>query len=74
MLQDAVERNLAIIGEAINRMLKLKPDINISKARRIVDARNIIIHSYDSLDNTQIWAIIINHLPLLKKEVEALLK
>lgn len=73
MLQDAVERNLEIIGEAISRILRLKPDINISNARRIVDARNIIIHRYDNLDNTQIWAIIINHLPVLKDEVEILL-
>lgn len=73
MLQDAVERNLEIIGEAISRILRLKPDINISNARRIVDARNIIIHRYDNLDNTQIWAIIINHLPVLNDEVEILL-
>lgn len=44
MLQDAVERNLEIIGEAINQMLKINPLVPISNARRIVDARNKIIH------------------------------
>ena len=74
MLQDAVERNLEIIGEAINQLLKIQPDIKITNARRIVDARNKIIHGYDSIEPVNIWAIIINHLPILNAEVEELLK
>jgi len=73
MLQDAVERNLEIIGEAINQLLKINPSIYISNARRIVDARNKIIHGYDSLEPVNIWAIIINHLPVLKEEITTLL-
>lgn len=73
MLQDAVERNLEIIGEAINQLLKINPSIQISNARRIVDARNKIIHGYDSLEPVNIWAIIINHLPTLTQEVADLL-
>ncbi len=73
MLQDAVERNIEIIGEAINKLLILQPDIPITNSRRIVDARNKIIHGYDSIENTQIWGIIILHLPVLKKEVKDLL-
>ncbi|HCY41159.1 MAG TPA: antitoxin [Prolixibacteraceae bacterium] len=73
MLQDAVERNLEIIGEAINQLLKINPSIPISNARRIVDARNKIIHGYDSLEPVNIWAIVINHLPTLKQEVTGLL-
>ncbi len=44
-----VERNIEIIGEAMNRILKICPDINITSARKIVDTRNYVIHSYDSL-------------------------
>jgi uncharacterized protein with HEPN domain len=73
MLQDAVERNLEIIGEAVNKILAFEPDIEISNSRRIVDVRNKIIHGYDEIENAQIWGIIINHLPTLKKEVEKLL-
>lgn len=73
MLQDAVERNLEIIGEAINQLLRINPAIPISNARRIVDARNKIIHGYDTLEPVNIWAIIINHLPILKQEVVNLL-
>ena len=74
MLQDAVERNIEIIGEAMSRLLKIEPEINITNSRRIVDARNKIIHGYDEIENVQIWGIIINHLPTLKVEVEQYLQ
>ncbi|MCF6357172.1 MAG: DUF86 domain-containing protein [Draconibacterium sp.] len=73
MLQDAVERNIEIIGEAMNKILKIDSQINISNTRRIVDARNKIIHGYDEIENAQIWGIIINHLPTLKIEIEKFL-
>ena len=72
-LQQAVERNLEIIGEATKRILEIEPAINISNARRIVNARNRIIHGYDDIDNVEIWSIIINNLPILKKEINGLL-
>jgi uncharacterized protein with HEPN domain len=65
MLQQAVERNFEIIGEAVNSLLKLNPEIKITDARRMVDTRNKIIHGYDSIQPAQIWNIIINHLPSL---------
>ncbi|MDE6395698.1 MAG: DUF86 domain-containing protein [Muribaculaceae bacterium] len=68
-----VERNIEIIGEAMNRILKIRPDIAITSARKIVDTRNYVIHSYDSLIPEILWAIVVNHLPLLKKEIEAML-
>ena len=70
----AVERNLEIIGEALNRILKKNPNIPITDSRKIVDTRNRIIHSYDSVTEDVIWLISIKYLPILKKEVEALLK
>ncbi len=69
-----VERNIEIIGEAVNRILKINSSINITSARKIVDTRNYVIHSYDSLIPEILWAIVINHLPILKKEVNNLLK
>ncbi len=73
MLQDAVERNLEIIGEAVNNLLKIDSSIAISNARRIVDTRNKIIHGYDSIEPVNIWAIVVNYLPILKAEVNQLL-
>lgn len=64
-----VERNFEIIGEAMNRILKIDPEISISSARKIVNTRNLVIHSYDSLDKEILWGIVIRHLPVLKAEI-----
>lgn len=69
----AVERNIEIIGEAMNRILKKKETIEISQARQIVDVRNRIIHGYDSVSDNIIWAIIVQYLPILHKEVSTLI-
>ncbi|WP_222439142.1 HepT-like ribonuclease domain-containing protein [Echinicola salinicaeni] len=55
LLRRAVERELEIIGETTNRLLKIKPDIEINEARRIVNLRNWVIHAYDNVDNIIIW-------------------
>lgn len=73
MLQHAIERNLEIIGEAVNSLLKIDPEIKITSARRMVDTRNKIIHGYDEIQPEQIWNIVINLLHILKHEVENLL-
>ena len=72
-LRLAVERSIEIIGEAMNRILKIDPDIPISNAKAIVGTRNRIIHAYDAISDDIIWAIIVNHLSKLKEEVTALL-
>lgn len=72
-MQDAVERNLITIGEAINLLLKKANHITITNSRRIVDTRNRLTHGYDEIEATQIWHIIINHLPLLRIEVTDLI-
>ena len=72
MLKRAIERNLEIIGEAMNRIIKEDPGFPIQEALRIVGLRNQIIHAYDSISDENIWAIIINHLPKLRSEVDKL--
>lgn len=74
LLKRAIERDLEIIGEAVNRILKIQSDFPIENARRIVSLRNQISHGYDSISDENIWAIVINHLPHLKEEVERLIK
>lgn len=69
MMQRAIQMNIAIIGEAMNRLLKDYPEIPITKARKIVDTRNYVIHGYDSVSHEMIWSIVINHLPLLRAEI-----
>ena len=70
----AVERNIEIIGEAMNRILMENKHIEISNSRKIVDVRNRIIHGYDSVSDDVIWGIVVKNLPVLQKEVEVLLK
>jgi len=70
----AVERNIEIIGEAMSRILKAKPDILVSNSRRIVDTRNRIIHGYDSISDDVIWLIAIKYLPILNEEIKELKK
>lgn len=74
MLKQAVERNLEIIGEAVNHALKIMPDMQITNSRKIVDLRNKLIHAYDNIDDAVVWAIIVRHLPLLHEEVKKLLE
>jgi uncharacterized protein with HEPN domain len=70
----AIERNIEIIGETLNRILKAYPDISISDSRKIVDTRNRIIHGYDSITPDILWLIIKQSLPVLRNEVAELLK
>ena len=70
LLRRAVERELEIIGEAVNRLIKLDSTLEISNARRIVNLRNWVIHSYDNVDNVIIWGIIDKDLPLLQEEIK----
>ena len=74
LLKRAIERNLEIIGEAMNRLLKEDPFFPIDNARRIIGLRNQIIHGYDSVSDENIWAIISLCLPKLKSEIEILIK
>ncbi len=74
MLKRAIERDLEIIGEAINRILKEYPEVPLNNAKKIVGLRNQIIHAYDAISDENIWGIVINHLPALKLEVEALIQ
>jgi uncharacterized protein with HEPN domain len=67
--QSAVERQLGIIGEAVNKFEKLFPELQLSNARKIVGFRNRLIHAYDAVDPSMIWAIIKIYLGPLKEEV-----
>lgn len=69
-----VERNIEFLGEAMNRILKINSEIEITSARKIVDTRNYVIHAYDSLKPDILWAIVINHIPRLKADIQRLVE
>ena len=75
LVQDAVIRNLEIIGEAAKRL----PDgIKLSYARiewkKICGMRDVLIHDYLGVDIKKVWNVVINHLPELKKEISFILQ
>ena len=70
----AVEREMSIIGEAMNKLLKLNSGIDISYKKVIVALRNKVIHAYDTIDHELIWKIIVKDIPVLLKEVTELLE
>ena len=72
--KSAVERQIAIIGEAINKIKQIDDNLIIENSTKIISVRNRVTHAYDSIDDSIIWAIIINHLPKLKDEIDNLLQ
>ena len=73
--QDAVARNLEIIGEAVKNLaeetLKRSPGI---PWRRIAGMRDRLIHGYFSVDLNLVWETISCDLPVLLQEVQKLLE
>ena len=68
--QSAVERQLAIIGEALNQLKKEEPNLEVENDKQIIGFRNRLVHSYDSIDNSIVWAILNRHIKKLKKEIQ----
>lgn len=72
--KSAVERQLSIIGEAVKNIKQIDKDELIAHHSNIIGFRNVLVHSYDSINDEMVWAIITRHLPFLKDEVAEKLK
>jgi uncharacterized protein with HEPN domain len=67
MIQDAVIRNLEIIGEAASKLpADTKTDLSGVPWRRVIGMRNILIHGYATVDLETVWAVIQEDLPALE--------
>jgi uncharacterized protein with HEPN domain len=68
--QDAIIRNLEIIGEAsvnVSGDLKIQyPDVDWKAMRGM---RNFVTHEYFGVSLTIIWDIVVNDIPVLKKQI-----
>lgn len=73
MLRRAVERNIGIIGEAVNKIIKESPEVESSNVRAIIATRNRVIHDYAAVTDDVMWKIVVKDLPKLKTEVDKLL-
>lgn len=73
--QDAVVRNLEIIGEAVKRIPKEVRDAYPSVTWRPAAAmRDFLIHEYPSVDAEAVWDTVQNDLPPFRKEIEQMTK
>ena len=73
LLQRAIEREMEIIGEVLNRLIRIdeeKLEEIIPEYRSIVGLRNIIAHGYDVVDPMVVWDVVINHIPVLSEQIE----
>lgn len=75
MLMSAVERQFMIIGEALRAAEHIDSSVasKITRFRKIIDFRNVLVHDYATVYPEGVWQIIHVHLPKLRAEVEALL-
>mgnify|MGYP002626508395 CR=1 FL=1 len=75
VIQDAVIRNLEIIGETAAKLLSSEsdlPDELISELRSAKGMRNILIHNYDSVNIDQVWDTTQVNLPHLKQLLDSI--
>lgn len=75
LLRSAVERQIEIIGEALQRATQLDETVNekIPELRRIVGMRNRIIHGYDSVDDELLWSVVETNVPALASSLRTIL-
>jgi uncharacterized protein with HEPN domain len=60
-----------IIGEALNKVRIEKDSIEIENDKQIIAFSNRLVHAYDNIDNSIVWAILKRHLPGLQLEIES---
>ena len=70
----AVERELEIIAEAINKIKKEDKDFELMNAKQIIGLRNRIVHDYATTNHEIIWGVVVNHLDKLINDVSLMIK
>lgn len=75
LIQDAVIRNLEIVGEATKRVsMDLRSQYPDVPWREMAGLRDVLIHNYFGVDNEIVWNVVTNELTLLKDKIAELLK
>lgn len=75
MVQDAVIRNLEVIGEAVKNLSSdLRRRHPAIPWRGITALRNVLIHEYFGVDLEIVWRVVSRRLPTLKGSVLKLLE
>ncbi len=78
MTQDAVIRNLEVIGEASRNIERYYPEFATTHPELPLSAayemRNALSHGYFKVDLTIVWKTLENDLPMLQAQTEMLLQ
>lgn len=76
--QDAVIRNIEIIGEAASRIQRSAPEFVAAHPElpwiEMRSMRNKMIHDYFDVDGNVVWSTVKNDLPRLKQQLDDLLE
>lgn len=72
--QDAVMRNLEIIGEAAKRISPELRDTLKLPWRQIAGLRDVLIHDYPNLDLERIWLVASRDVPQLLHAIDGFLR
>ena len=73
--QDAVIRQIAIIGEVMGKLDKdFIKDHSELPSKEAVSMRNVLVHDYDWVDTEEVWRTVEQDLPELKESVEKILE
>ena len=75
LLRSGIERQLIVIGEALQAGLRLEPELEdyITDIRGIIAFRHVLVHGYRLVEDQTVWGILHEDLPTLRAEVEQLL-
>lgn len=74
MVQDAVIRNLEVIGEAVKGLSEAIREANADVPwKQVAGMRDVLIHHYFGVKLDTVWMVIVDHLPRLRERVEQLL-
>lgn len=75
LLSSAVERQLEIVGEAVNRALRADPALQaeIPQAAAVIGFRNILAHGYDTVSDRLVFSLATENLPPLVASARELL-
>lgn len=70
MLWSAVERQLAIVGEALWRLRSIDAasEAGIRQSDRIVAFRHVLVHGYAAIDDKLVWGVVESRLDDLEAD------
>ncbi|WP_456480568.1 HepT-like ribonuclease domain-containing protein [Nautilia sp.] len=72
IILDAVIRELIIIGEIVN--ILIKNNLLPNEYKKIVDFRNFIVHGYFGIDYNIVWDVINKKIPILNEDIIKIIK